>query len=322
MTKSTRNLLVSVATILVAVAALSVSVWQGMELRRYYRLSTRPSLVMKIHQASPKVGLWVLNNGLGPAELRSMDVYVDGKLVASGPTALEGIRDRLGIADLTIEYMSRLDSGIWIQTGETLMLLEFPQVHHTPERVERFRAAFSRLRVALQYRSIYGEAFSTRDSTTKEERSQMMNWDAVTAVAAVVAAIGLLVTLALLIRQLKLMRAAMNAQTYTAALQQLQYESVREARSRLIHLGNEGKQPPEWSDCDRRQAEVVCHTYDTVAIMIRNDLLKESMILDNWGHSIVRTWDIVKPLVLQYRTERNASRIWDDYEWLAERARR
>ena len=139
-----------------------ISVWQGFENRQNNRLSVRPLLVVKIHQAAPKVGLWLENNGLGPAELRELSVYKKGRLIAAGPEAFAHLRELLDLGDLTVAYISRLDPGIWLTPGETLALFRFPEVHHTPERIERFKVAFDGLMVGVGYRSIYGEEFSSQ----------------------------------------------------------------------------------------------------------------------------------------------------------------
>lgn len=78
----------------------------------------------------------------------------------------------------------------------------------------------------------------------------------------------------------------------------------------------------DWTHQQVRAAEVVCHTYDTVGIMVRHEMIPVECIADSWGDSLRRTWAIVVPLVRKYRDQRKSDEYWDDYEWLAAQALR
>jgi len=83
MHKST-ELLVSLAAAIIAFCALLTSTWQGCETREFYRLSTKPIIVYewKIREGQ-KSGLYIQNNGFGPAILRDIEFNYDGKLIQS-----------------------------------------------------------------------------------------------------------------------------------------------------------------------------------------------------------------------------------------------
>jgi hypothetical protein len=109
---------------------------------------------------------------------------------------------------------------------------------------------------------------------------------------------------------------AIYAQTYKAVVDILQDEDVREARRIVVsQLG--GREKLIQTEQDRKAAERVCHTYDAVGQMVRHGMLPIEYIIDSWGDSLRRTWTILKPLVSEYRSEREAPETWDDYEYLA-----
>lgn len=113
------------------------------------------------------------------------------------------------------------------------------------------------------------------------------------------------------------MRRTTLAQSYGVAREILQAEEVRQARKTIFELGLRGKKIKQWNKTEIKSAEIVCHTYDSVGQMVRNNLLKRKIIIDSWGHSIRRSWTILEPLVQKYRLEWNSPAVWDDFEWLA-----
>ncbi len=109
---------------------------------------------------------------------------------------------------------------------------------------------------------------------------------------------------------------AVHAQAHKAAVDILQQEDIREARRYVLtRITDPGCAPGNHDE--RKAAEKVCHTYDSVGQMVKYGMLPLSFIVDNWGDSLRRTWRILKPLVNRYRCERNAPEFWDDYEYLA-----
>jgi hypothetical protein len=134
--------------------------------------------------------------------------------------------------------------------------------------------------------------------------------------------IAVVVTAVFFIWQLSEMRRTTRAQAYGVAREILQDEKVRKARRSVFQLGQEGKPVEEWSEEDIESAEMVCHTYDSVGQMVRHKLLTKNIIVESWGPSLRKAWPILSPLIQKYRTEWNAFEVWDDFEWLANEARK
>lgn len=113
------------------------------------------------------------------------------------------------------------------------------------------------------------------------------------------------------------LRKTIEAQTFRTAMDLLQAENVRQAR--YIVLSRLRAVPIElWKEADRSAAETVCHTYNSVGLMVRYKMIPLEYIVDSWGSSIRRTWKVVKPLVKRYRQRRQSGDHWVDYEYLAQ----
>ena len=154
-----------------------------------------------------------------------------------------------------------------------------------------------------------------------------IDWTAVgvifTAIGSCSTAISIVILIATLFylqREVHQARISTYAGAYKDIVDILQAEEIRRARRYLFE--NLEKKPFEsWNDEDKREAEKVCHTYDSVGQMVRYGFLPKHYVVDSWGASLRRTWTITMPLVYEFRKQNNAAEIWDDYEWLAKEAK-
>ncbi len=129
----------------------------------------------------------------------------------------------------------------------------------------------------------------------------------------------LFVTAIILIWHAHEMKRATYASAFKNVYDMLQDESMREDRGVVLReLVN--KEFKLWSEQEIKMAEKVCHNYDSVAIMVQNGMIKESVVADSWGDSLRRCWKILAPLVVSYRLDRNSEEFWDDFQWLARKA--
>lgn len=112
------------------------------------------------------------------------------------------------------------------------------------------------------------------------------------------------------------MRNSTIATSYKAAVDILQAEDIRDARN---YVFNQLSDLPfdDWESEDIKEAEKVCHSYDSVGIMVRHGILDKELIVDSWGSSLREYWPILSPLVSFYRLQRDSAEVWDDFEWLA-----
>ncbi len=129
----------------------------------------------------------------------------------------------------------------------------------------------------------------------------------------------LFITAIILVWHAKEMRRSTSATAFKAIYDMLQDDKIRAARGVVLY-DLKGKNISDWSKEEILQAEIVCQNYDSVAIMVRNGMIKESIIADSWGDSLRNCWERLSPLVMEYRGKRNSNEFWDDFEWLAKKA--
>lgn len=146
----------------------------------------------------------------------------------------------------------------------------------------------------------------------------MINWTAISAIATALTGIIIFLSVWILARQLREIQRATYAQSFYTAADRLQDEKLREARGVIFSLSDTPYK--DWTTEQKRTGEIVCHNYDVVGILVRNQMLPEEIIVDSWGDSLRRLWSILSPLVEEYRTERQFPEFWDDFQYLAEKA--
>ncbi|MFD9549326.1 hypothetical protein ACFWBG_18180 [Nocardia salmonicida] len=123
----------------------------------------------------------------------------------------------------------------------------------------------------------------------------------------------------LVVWQVTEMRRAAYASAFKVVHDLLQTEEIRQDR-RFV-MANLRDQPfAVWSDDAKIRAERVCASYDSVGIMCRMRLIPLEVVVDPWGDSIRKCWNVLRPLVESYRQERGVPGHWGDFQRLAGRA--
>src|SRR3989344_2263262 len=78
----------AIASAIIALCALGLSIWQGYLSRGHNRISVRPHLTMWTHKYHGD-GLYaadIVNNGIGPAIIKCFSVKLDGKKIEGKET--------------------------------------------------------------------------------------------------------------------------------------------------------------------------------------------------------------------------------------------
>ena len=70
----------ALCSMLVALCALLISIWQGYSMQQHNQLSLRPYLETELNtKLDGRWELFINNNGLGPAHVNNVQYFVDGK---------------------------------------------------------------------------------------------------------------------------------------------------------------------------------------------------------------------------------------------------
>lgn len=156
---------VSAASAVIALAALGLALFEGVQARRHNRLSLRPRLRFDfvIHQHQKVARITVTNVGLGPALIDSVRMLVDGSAVEVSCLAeMEKLAESLGIT--TPVRFSVMQKGEVLSPSDgPLDLLSIGQEAFVDGPWQTINAAFRRIGYKIQYRSMYNERFETSD---------------------------------------------------------------------------------------------------------------------------------------------------------------
>lgn len=128
-------------------------------------------------------------------------------------------------------------------------------------------------------------------------------------------------TLVVYVFQLRAMRSASNAQNILAVLTFLQQPDVREAR-RIVYTTLVGKPINLWTDEEKRVASLVYGTYDLAGMLIKSGFVPKALFVNNWGASIIKSYNILEPFLIELRTNSTGTKYGDHMKWLRDEALR
>ncbi|WP_139831431.1 MULTISPECIES: hypothetical protein [unclassified Pseudomonas] len=148
------------AATVIALAAVCFTIYQVMQQRRHNRLMVTPNLDGVTHEDVQQNSYvyTITNNGVGPAILKSVELYFDDVLMA--PEKL--------ISDMVVEIFPSLPRGnfghhvvavgSFIPVGAVIKIVTISCMGDlTPDEVKKTLS--KRTRLVLQYESIYKDVF-------------------------------------------------------------------------------------------------------------------------------------------------------------------
>lgn len=107
-----------------------------------------------------------------------------------------------------------------------------------------------------------------------------------------------------------------DMETFFRTVDRLQEENVRKARGHIFQLSIDEKKPYlDWTDQDKKTAEIACQNFDVVGMILRNGMVSQELILRSWHKTIKKSWLGTLPLV-EDRRSKDGEKFWEDYEWL------
>jgi hypothetical protein len=157
------NFIVALSAAIIALAALIVTVWQGVVSRKHNRLSVTPHFRIDYLENPHVSHKYVLRNcGIGPGIITSFEILVDGKVFPEkGWSLYKGV---LKLLDL--DYDS---STVWyplegdaLSADEERTILEIHLDDNSRTNEESALKAVPRLSLLIKYKSIYGKKYTVK----------------------------------------------------------------------------------------------------------------------------------------------------------------
>ena len=152
------SLTLAISALFVSACALGVSLWQGWTTRDHNKKSVLPILdFQRLLSHLSDQGLKLVNVGLGPALIKNIIIYVDNELISEiGPGC--GV-EMVQALDLDPRIVSRdtLERPFSVRAGESYWLIQARHEKLAGDLVLRMREYFQRLRIVVEFESMYGE---------------------------------------------------------------------------------------------------------------------------------------------------------------------
>ncbi len=144
------------SSLLVALLALYIAIRNARVQREHQRLSVKPKLICWRIFRGPShklYGFKLINNGLGPAEITSIQLYLDGSIIDSDHNAWSTVIKNVGLNSSNWNIW-RPSPGVFIRSGEELWLFHTESLDRSANETIR---SLSRLRIKIGYKSMYNE---------------------------------------------------------------------------------------------------------------------------------------------------------------------
>ena len=150
--------ILSISAIIIALASIFISIWEGIEIRKHNRLSVRPKLEISYNVAQNNFGYELINNGLGPAIIVEKKLFVDNKEIkASGFSGYDDFFEVLNLKDRLVMH-GATGSGTTIRPSENENIFIFKFVENE-DKERLISQIYNRVRIEISYKSMYDESF-------------------------------------------------------------------------------------------------------------------------------------------------------------------
>lgn len=141
-------MLVGFAAVLISVCAVAVGGYEAYLQRKHDRAQVWPHLELTLTSATTGAELQVINAGIGPAVVRSVNVLVDGRPTSGWQDVFNSMLNHQPARYRTSTIRERV-----LRAGEQVTLVALPRAELPPD----LPARLGRIGIEVCYASVYGE---------------------------------------------------------------------------------------------------------------------------------------------------------------------
>ncbi|OEE78176.1 hypothetical protein A1OQ_21840 [Enterovibrio norvegicus FF-162] len=156
------NTIISLSSVIIALSALGITIYQAYLGRKHNKLSLRPHLHYWFDNSELDnvYSFEVINNGIGPAKVKTFEVTLNGETVEERgtrqlSTALYTVFSGYEL-ELTTSY---LDKGNCISPNKSIELFKISFSNDTPISEREYKEKLNQISVVITYESFYKEIF-------------------------------------------------------------------------------------------------------------------------------------------------------------------
>ena len=170
------ELTLSISAMIIAIASISISIWEGSTMRKHYHLSVMPRLnnTFSVDDSSStnsaSAFFSINNNGLGPAVIISRDYFVDGNKIDDSKNHFSvKILEALNFDNTGGASYQSISKGLIIPAGENLKVFGLYFSNRDSFYRQRMKL-HDRLSFIIKYESLYGEQYEVSCNMDKIKR--------------------------------------------------------------------------------------------------------------------------------------------------------
>jgi len=162
----TPEIVISSSSVLIALSALFLSVWQARSTSKHNRLSLTPNLCVTniFDQDSLEFHADIENTGIGPAIIHDVIAKVDGQTLPRGIIDWVEIFDGFKFPG-NVAVMNLGNEFVQPNKKYLLMALQSVDPAYTKDDMKK---AIQRVEITIHYKSVYEEKFTTTFSGLKD----------------------------------------------------------------------------------------------------------------------------------------------------------
>jgi hypothetical protein len=141
-------------------------------------------------------------------------------------------------------------------------------------------------------------------------------------IAQMIGSAGILVTLVINYRQLRIMneqvqemRRSTAAQHILSLLSFIESDEIRAAMN-LVYTTLHKKHFSQWTEDERQAVSKLCSSFSTAGTILQSGLVPQEPLL-GWGPSIRRCYQVLEPYIREMQRPENAGpQYWASFDWL------
>lgn len=156
--------IIALCAVVIAVLSFFVTIWESYTSRSHNRLMVKPHLYIDLNVVSTEpIRLVLKNNGLGPALIKSLRMFVEGKEISSsGEKLYNEAMKFIGLDEYSFHFFL-LTSDHAFSVGDEIDLFVFDNNELDEEDILVIKKNLDKLNIVIKYESIYGVTYQYDD---------------------------------------------------------------------------------------------------------------------------------------------------------------
>ena len=161
MSQLTPDTITAISSMIIALIALVVSIWQGIETRNHNRRTLTPklSITRDLRNEAEDIGIFIESVGLGPVIIKKVVITIDDKQYnVSSQEAWKNVLCQLDINESWTQWYAISEDTLF-PVGKCDFLLAADRDGLSSSNESRLKRATEKIEVTIDYDSVYGDKF-------------------------------------------------------------------------------------------------------------------------------------------------------------------